>query len=153
MGAISVRIGIMTKLKSIKSLQTKAEKLWKECCYIRDGKRCMVQFYYPQIKAAHSDVYQVDHCITRQNKVTFLEVANGTVVCSTCNMLKNNKNKSIDRAINEIVIKREGLALYNRMVEQDQSCSAFPSWRNRMWLEEQIKILGEMIEHQKQQRS
>lgn len=135
------------KLPSIKSLQNKAERLWKEYCYLRDGKRCLVHFYFPHIQIIHTDVYQVDHCITRGNKSTFLEVANGTVVCSACNAAKNFKNKSVDRAINEIVIKREGLDVYNRMVEQDQSCSAFPNWRNRDWLEKQIEILTEMIEN------
>lgn len=135
----------MSKLKSIKSLQKKAESLWKEACLLRDGEACRVKIHFPEIKMSHSDVYQVDHCISRQNKHTFLEVANGTVVCSSCNLAKNMKNKSVDRAINEIVIKREGQDIYNRMVELDQSCGANFNWSKRWWLEEQIKILEDLI--------
>jgi len=135
----------MKKIPSIKSLQKKAESLWKEYCLLRDGRFCRVRLHYPELKITHSDIYQVDHCISRQNKHTFLEVANGTVICSNCNLAKNNKNKSVDRAINEIVIKREGKEVYERMVELDQSCGANFNWSKRWWLEGQIKILEEMI--------
>ena len=140
------------KLKSIKSLQNKAERKWKEYCYLRDGKVCMVKQYAPYLQMLHTDVYQVDHCVSRANKHTFLEVANGTVICSACNFAKNLNHKSVARIVDEIVIKREGIDVYERMVKSDKECGANLNWNKRWWLEEQIEILCHLIEEYKKRR-
>lgn len=136
----------------IKKLQSKAEKLWKEYCYIRDGKQCWVRLRFPNIKTKHTNIYQVDHCFSRSNKELFLDVANGTVVCSSCNLNKKY-NDAIRLAINDIVMQREGLNVWNRMREVASGRGGFPRWRNILWLEEQINILESMVldETKKQQ--
>lgn len=131
---------------SIKSLQKKAESLWKQACLLRDGPLCRVKIHFPELKIRHTDTCQVDHGISRQNKHTFLDVANGTVVCSSCNMAKNNKNKSVSRAIDWIIIKREGQDKFDEMVRIDQSCGANTNWSKRWWLEDQIKTLEGLVE-------
>lgn len=123
----------------IKTLQRKAESLWKECCLLRDGRECQVQKHFPYIKTSHSEVYQVDHCFSRRLKRHFLSIANGTVVCSSCNLNKNH-NDAIYLAIHEIVKEREG-SVYERMKEEVEQGGAFLNWRNIGWLEDTIETL------------
>lgn len=129
------------KQPTIKSLKKRAENLWKQVCYKRDGLECKVQKYFPEIQIAHSDCYQVDHCIGRANKLLFLDPRNGTVVCSSCNSAKNNKMKSVSRAIDMIVKTREGLKVFDEMVALDMAKSSNPDWSRRWWLEDQIATL------------
>ena len=137
------------KRNKIKTLQNKAEKLWKEVCYARDGKRCQVRENFPFIPIAHSKIYQVDHCITRKNKRLFLDPANGTVVCSSCNQAKSFNLKSIHRAIDEIVIRREGEEKFKTMVSLDQAHLLNENWRSIGWLEEQIEYLTKRLQLEK----
>ncbi len=132
------------KKSNLRKLQDKALNLFKEVCYLRDGKQCMVKKYFPWIQIAHTEVFQVDHCISRQNKWLFIESKNGTVVCSTCNRAKGFKQKSIERAIDDIVKRREGEDWFKKMVEIDQKMSPNPGWQEFNWIEEQIKILEEL---------
>ena len=141
------------KKSPVQKLHDKASALWKEYCYLRDGKRCMVRKHFPGIKIAHTDVYQVDHCITRANKLLFYNTSNGTVVCNSCNRAKGFKNKSIGRAIDEIVKLREGEEAFDDMVAIDRKMSQNHNW-NKVWYLEEI-IIGlesqvEFIKHRKE---
>jgi len=104
---------------------------------LRDGKRCVVKVEYPEIQLYHSNVYQADHCFTRGNKHLFLVVANGTMVCSSCNRAKHYDNKSVKRAVDYIVQKREGESKWNEMLAIDMGKSANSNWHKVWWLEEQ----------------
>lgn len=141
----------MKKTTLVKRLQNKLEKLWKEYCHLRDGDGCQVKKHFPQIAISHSTVYQIDHCFSRSIKELFTDVSNGTKVCSTCNSCKGSnriatsKKDAVTLAIHEIVKKREGVDIYNRMLEIAQRKSAFIDWGNVVWLETQVDILTEMI--------
>lgn len=124
-----------------KTLFNKASKLWKEIAFARDGKECQVKKHFPNLRIMHTEILQVDHCISRNNKNLFFEPANSTVVCSACNMAKGFKNKSVDRAIDEIVINREGGLAFGMMVEVDQSGQPNHLWGKIDWLEQVIKNL------------
>ncbi len=128
----------MTRLKK---LHNRASKLWKGVCYNRDGKRCMVGKYYPSLKIEHTNIFQVDHGITRSCKWTFYMPENGTVICSGCNMAKGFNNKSIGRAVDKIIIMREGQDKFDEMVSLDQCKKGFPHFNHVWWLEEQIRLL------------
>jgi len=128
------------KSKSQK-LQKKAEALWKACCWARDGKRCMVKEFDYAIEIAHTNIFQVDHCFSRTNKHLFLDVKNGTSVCSTCNMLKGFGQKSVHRIIDEIVRQREGQEAFNKMLLIDQCKNPNLQWNQIPWLELQIARL------------
>jgi len=124
-----------------KKLQKKAESLWKEVCLFRDKRKCQVKQMFPGVKIPHSNVIQVDHCFSRSNKNLFLQISNGTTVCSTCNMMKKNGLKGVDLLIYEIVSRREGVDRFMEMRELHQSGGANISWNKVWWLEEQIDIL------------
>jgi len=66
---------------------------------------------------------------------------NGTVVCSACNMAKGFNNKSISRAIDEIVIRREGQDKFDSMVALDRMKKANRDFRKVWYLEEIIEKL------------
>ena len=123
--------------KQVRKLEIECEKLWKEICFLRDGQQCMVQKLYPEIDIFHAGYLQIDHCITRKNKWFFYDYRNGTVVCGTCNRAKHYKQKSIDRAIDDIVRKREGCTWIDYMVEVDQSMKPWIGWTKIWWLEQQ----------------
>jgi len=147
------------KRPSKKTLQNKAYKLWKEYCDKRDGDGCQVKKHFPNIAINHSNTYQIDHCFSRTIKELFLDVANGTKVCSACNQAKGSgkisasKKDAITIAIHEIVKKREGIDIYNRLLEIASRLASFPEWRNIAWLEMQIKILNELKEELQVRRS
>lgn len=139
---IKLREAKKRKKKTVaQKLQAKAESLWKEIALLRDGYECQVLKNYPEIDVVHTDVYQVDHAFSRSNKNLFLDLANSTVVCSSCNMLKGYDAKAVDVAIHEIVRKREGDHVYERMKEIAMSRSANVNWNNVMWLEDQVEVL------------
>ena len=140
----------MRKSTIIKRLQNQAHKLWKEYCDKRDGKGCQVQKHFPNIAIRHSNTYQIDHCFSRTIKELFLDVANGTKICSTCNQAKGSgkisasKKDAITIAVHEIVKKREGEDTYQRLLEIASRLASFPQWRDINWLETQIKILQQL---------
>lgn len=101
--------------------------------------------FFPSVDIPHSDVIQVDHCFTRGTKSLFLEVSNGTTVCSTCNLYKNLKLRSVARMIDLIVIKREGQARFDEMMVIDSSQKPFLEIKNASWLEEKVRELEDGI--------
>ena len=129
------------KLKKNKQIQKDCGEMWKEIVGLRDGQRCQVKKLYPEIKIGHSNVYQADHCFTRGNKHLFFEVANGTMVCSSCNMAKHYDNKSVKRAVDEIVKQREGVEKWEEMLACDMSMGPNVNWGKIWWLEEQKERL------------
>ena len=131
----------MKKTSEVKKLQNKALKLWKDVCFLRDGGECQVRKEFPFIQIHHTDIIQIDHCISRNNKHFFIDPRNGTTVCSACNYAKKYKLKSIDRAIDYIVKKREGKHIFESMVKLDQSMTTNDNWKNIEWLEYEIKKL------------
>ena len=128
-----------------KVLQEECGKLWKEIIALRDGKQCLVQKLYPEIAIHHTNVYQADHCFTRGNKHLFFNPKNGTMICSACNMAKHYDNKSVKRAVDYIVIKREGQVEFDKMLEIDMGMSANVNWNKVWWLEEQKEMLLECL--------
>jgi hypothetical protein len=128
----------------IKKLQSKCERLWKLACDLRDGDGCQVQKHFPNSGLVHSDTYPIDHCFTRADKNLFVEIANGTKVCSNCNWLKNLDKKSVGRLIDQIVIKREGQEKYDEMKTINLR-GGESQWKNIFWLEEKIKELETYI--------
>ena len=138
----------VSKAKYIKQLHARASELWKLVCHARDGRHiCMVKKFFPNIAIEHNGPLQVDHCITRGNHHLFYDTKNGTVVCSSCNRAKHFKQKSIDRAIDDIVKKREG-KYFDYMVKLDQSMTANVNWNKIWWLEEVIRGLEEELEEE-----
>ena len=135
-----------------KKLQNECEDLWKQCVHKRDGEGCQVKKHFPQIFINHSGVYQIDHCFSRSIKELFIDVVNGTKICSTCNQIKGSgkigasKKDAITVAVHEIVKKREGEDSYKRLLEIASSQATFLEWKNIAWLEEQKKILESMIQ-------
>ena len=133
-----------------KKLQKQAEALWKAYCLNRDNSVCQVAVHFPTIGVRHSNVMQVDHCFSRQNKEIFLDVANGTTLCSTCNAIKGSgkigasKRDCITIAVHEIVKRREGQCTYDRLFEIAGKRGAFLDWKNIDWLEMQVRILQEL---------
>ena len=130
----------ISKLTKARKLEIQCETLWKEICFLRDGRQCMVQKLYPTIDILHAGALQVDHCITRRNKYFFFDHHNGTVVCGSCNRAKHYKQKSVDRAINEIVQERDE-EYYDYMVGVDQTMAPNNGWKKVWWLEEQLEAL------------
>ena len=129
----------------IKKLQTLCEKLWKEVCFARDGRRCMVKVHFPELKEIkHSEVYQVDHCVTRDNKFLKFDPRNGTVVCSSCNASKSWNKKSVGRLIDMIVKEREGIEIFDWMVALDNSNLPNLEFTNIDWLEGWVEKLTKM---------
>lgn len=127
-----------------KKLQKECERLWKEIIALRDGKRCLVKKFFPEIALRHTDVFQADHCFTRGNKHLFLNHHNGTMICSACNMAKHYDNKSVKRAVDYIVKEREGNVRWNSMLQIDMGMSANHNWNKVWWLEEQRDHLLEV---------
>ncbi|KKK59055.1 hypothetical protein LCGC14_3038200, partial [marine sediment metagenome] len=101
------------------------------------------------IRITHTNVFQVDHCVTRACKWTFYMPENGTVVCSACNMAKGFNLKSIQRAIDDIVIVREGIEKFDEMVAMDRSKANHTDFNKIWWLEEREALLQEALLHQK----
>jgi len=134
------------KLVPIKSLQRKVTEVWKSICFIRDGRECQVKKYFPAVKVNHCKILQVDHCFSRGNKNLFLEPANGTVVCASCNLLKSFKKNAIDKLIDIIVLKREGEVKFNLMLNIAMRDEPNRLWTNREWLVNKISFLTQFKE-------
>ena len=138
------------RLTPVNKLQKKAFEICRSIVLKRDGLGCQVQKQYPQINVIHTEIMQIDHCFSRANKNLYYDLSNLTCICSSCNMLKGFDSKAIDVAVHEIVRKREGGAIYERMKETAMSRSANVNWGKRWWLEEQITILEEMLKNMQQ---
>ena len=137
------------KIPKNKQLQKECEGLWKEIIALRDGKRCLVKKLFPEIALTHTETYQADHCFTRGNKHLFLNPANGTMICSACNMAKHYDNKSVKRAVDYIVMDREGKAKFNEMLQIDMGMSANYNFGKVWWLEDQrdslLKVKNKLL--------
>ncbi len=129
----------------VKALQTKAENLWKKIGKILHGDECEVKKNYPKINITHTEIMQGDHCISRRNKYFFLDLNNHSSVCSACNQAKCFGNKSVHRAIDQIV-KNRNPEWYKSAVHLDMSGEANVNWGQVWWLEEQIDDLLSMID-------
>lgn len=130
-------------LPPIKSLHKICSTLWKQICFTRDGRQCQVQKYFPHINIIHSDILQVDHGFTRQDKNLFYEPDNGTVVCSNCNFSKHVQSHSVHRAIDIIIQRRIGIERYNELMAINQSMKPNTNFNKRWWLEAKIAELEE----------
>jgi len=139
----------MGKRNPVKTKQNKAIKLWKEVCYLRDGRYCHVQRNYPFIKISHTDVIQVDHCITRSNKYFFLDTWNGLPICSACNQAKCFGNKSISRAIDKMVEKRNP-EWFKNAIWLDQTGEPNVNFSKIWWLDEKIQDLQNELNNLKE---
>lgn len=140
------------KKKSVaQKIRDKLETIIKKIIYIRDGGVCQVQKHYPNIAINHSEVKQVDHCFSRTIKELYFDLANLTLICSTCNGVKGSnkiavsKKDAITVAVHEIVKKREGEDVYNRLFEISSRLAHFPEWKNIAWLEKQIEIAEDIL--------
>jgi len=135
----------MRKRDRNKRLRSKGNRLWKQICFLRDGRECMVKKHFPLLggekPVIHSDIMQVDHCVSRAYKDEFFNPRNGTVVCQNCNGYKHNDQFSVNRCIDEIVIEREGLPFYRSIVRRHRMQRASGNWSKTWWLEEQIENL------------
>lgn len=140
------------KEKEYRKLYLKAERLWKEIAFFRDGKQCMVQKHFPEIDIKHAGYLQADHCFSRANKNLFFHPKNGTIVCATCNRAKHYKSKSVDRAIDTIVRVREGEEEFKEMVLTDQRKSICKGWGKIWWIEEVVEELENYFENLRDQR-
>lgn len=146
----------MKKASLVKRLQNKALDLAKQVVDKRDGEGCQVQRHFPNIAINHSKVYQIDHCFSRTIKELFLDLANLTKICSTCNQVKGSgkigasKKDAITIAVHEIVKKREGEDTYQRLLEIASRLADFKDWKNIEWLEMQIKILQQLLSEGKE---
>lgn len=129
------------KLPSISKLKTRAENLWKEIAFLRDGNSCQVWKKFPSILVSHTNILQVDHVFSRKDKNLFLSISNSLVICSGCNMNKHYQNKSVHRAVDQIVAKREGLEKFQEMKRINESMKPNVNFSKRWWLEDQIKSL------------
>jgi hypothetical protein len=123
--------------KRYRKLFLKAERLWKECAILRDGRRCQVQKYFSMPKLKHSEIIQVDHFIPRGDHNLFFNPHNSTVVCSNCNGAKKWKGVQ-EEMIRSIVMKREGGEMVGMMIETHLKGEPNLNWKSAEWLEESV---------------
>lgn len=116
----------------------KAERIWKEIAFTRDGRFCQVLRYYDHAGLQHSQIYQVDHCFPRGDHNLFFHPKNGTVVCSTCNASKSWKTGAVEERIREIVRGREGGMEFGLMLEMHLSHQPNLNWKDPEWLEKKV---------------
>ena len=135
------------KVTPYRKLFLRAERLWKQAAFLRDGRECQVAKLFPQINSTHSAIMQIDHCITRQDKNFFFDIRNATVVCSSCNMHKKNRFRGIDWAIQKIVMDRESAEVFGMMMEVHQSGVPNYNWKEIWWLEKVVDGLEAYIEN------
>jgi hypothetical protein len=115
----------------------KAEKLWKEIAFLRDGRQCQVQKRFPNTPITHSEVLQVDHWVTRNDHNLFFNPCNSLVVCSVCNGSKGWNQGPARELINIIVRDREQ-ANAGLMLEIHMSHQPNILWKDVEWLEKQV---------------
>lgn len=129
----------------IRKLFLKCEEKWKKIAFKRDGRECQVKKFFPEINIMHTDIFQVDHCFSRSDKNLYFNPRNATIVCSGCNLAKGFKNKSVDRAIDLIVAKREGQEYFDYMLKINQSGKPNPGW-GKFWYYEEVLMKMEEYE-------
>lgn len=123
------------KVTPYRKLFLKAERLWKELAFLRDGHRCQVAVNFPGDGLKHSDILQVDHFITRGDHNLFFHPQNGSVVCSNCNAAKKWKTGAVEEKIRKIVMDREGAEAVGKMLETHLSMQPNLNWKSAAWLE------------------
>lgn len=96
----------MSKRSVMKKLMSKAEKLWKEACRLRDGHKC--QGLKMETKHKCSGVLQVDHCFSRKVSQLFLDFRNGTTICQGLHFRKTHCVRGAEKLVDEFVRAREG---------------------------------------------
>jgi len=133
----------MVKKKKTKNkvLQAECLKLAIEICKARDKGICQLHKYYKNIRLEHAGYMQADHGISRACKKYFVDPRNLTWVCGSANRAKHFKLCSVDEAIRQIVIDREGQEFWDEMVQWNQSEHVFKEWGQVWWLEEQKEKL------------
>jgi len=139
----------ITKRKKVtpyRKLFLKAERLWKECAILRDGRQCQVQKHFPSAKLIHSEIIQVDHFITRGDHNLFFNPHNSTVVCSNCNGAKKWKGVQ-EEMIRKIVTDREGGEVVGMMIETHLSHQPNLNWKSAEWLE--LVVIPQLEEYKK----
>jgi hypothetical protein len=137
----------MNKKSIVKRLQNKAERLWKEYCLLRDGG-CMIQNYYP-CHCLGGSILQVHHIFSRTNKRIFFDCDNGIVLCRDCH-LRVTFSDSYKELVRRIAEQKDK-EVYYRLWEQSMIKGSYLEFKNIEWLEEQIKILEEMIAYAKKE--
>ena len=136
-----------------KKLYNKSYNLWKEICFLRDGRMCQVEFHFGHFEGLrHSSIYQVDHCFARGDHNLHLDTSNGTVVCNICNSTKHwAKSKSpVNYLIFEIVKHREGMERFDEMLKVSQSKKENINWGKAWWMEEQVGRLTTELKEAKE---
>lgn len=123
------------KVTQYRKLFLKAERLWKEIAIVRDGRQCQVARYFTQDGLTHSEIFQVDHFITRGDKNLYFNPQNSTVVCSNCNAAKSWRSGAVEEKIRKIVTEREGGMAVGLMLEIHMSHSPNLNWKSAEWLE------------------
>lgn len=141
-----------TSREYVKALQKKAERLWKELGKLLHGNECEVKKNFPELRITHTKIIQGEHCISRRNKYFFLDINNHSSACSSCNQAKSYGNKSVHRAIDEIVQKRNS-EWFKNAVWLDQSGEPNTKWGKVWWLEEKVEDLEEMIKEANEQNN
>lgn len=128
---------IKDRKKIYNKLFKKAEVLWKEIAFLRDGRFCQVQALFPSVSIQHSEVLQIDHWITRNDHNLFFNPCNSLVVCSTCNGSKGWNQGPARELIDRIVRQREK---ENAGFMLDIHVSHQPNlnWKDAEWLEKQV---------------
>lgn len=127
-----------------KSLMRKAEDLWRAIAHKRDGAGCQIQKVFPELNLNHSAQMQVDHFFPRADKNLFFEPSNATVLCSTCNYLKSNgspQSTIINIAVKEIVLRREGQEVFDRMFQLNDRREPNREWGRAHYLQGIIQKL------------
>jgi 5-methylcytosine-specific restriction endonuclease McrA len=122
----------LLKKNILKSLQKKAEALWKDYCRKRDTS-CRL--------CDGSNILQVHHIFSRKSKGLFLDVENGVLLCRDCHCsvtFNDSVKDKLRRKINPVV--------YDRLYEQSQDMGPFLEWKQIPWLERQIAVLEELVE-------
>lgn len=123
--------------KSYRKLFLKAERLWKEIAFLRDGRKCQVKYRFPNIPITHSEVLQIDHWITRNDHNLFFNPQNSLVVCSVCNASKGWNRGPARELINNIVIERERIDA-GLMLDVHMSHQPNLNWKSADWLEQSV---------------
>jgi hypothetical protein len=129
------------KVTPYRKLFLKAERLWKQGAFDIYGKECMVKKFYPQINITHTEVFQVDHVVTRADKNLFFHPHNRVPVCSSCNRAKGFKQKGVDFAIQQIVIRRIGGQAFGEMMDIHQTAGPNYNWKKVWWIEQVVQNL------------
>lgn len=118
-----------------RKLFLKAERLWKEIAFLRDGKVCQVARWYGSRGLQHSETLQVDHFITRGDHNLYFNPKNATVVCSNCNGAKKWLTGGVAEMIRRIVTDREGGLEVGIMTDIHVGGQPNLRWKDADWLE------------------